>query len=219
MSFKVAQLFGSRNVSQLTHSRRAPLVALALALLAGGCGRETRSREARLDQVSDELRIQQKQLQTLISQSTNLEWRLQKLESASADVGPIMSGIQLDFAKLYYAGEARNWDLARFERDEVVEGLTTVAALRPQENGVNLAGIVQAFTNGPLASLQNAIGVYDRPMFRKAYSDSIMMCNACHTSTGRPFIVIQIPTNPPVFNQRWEPANLFGTNNAKPHEK
>lgn len=108
---------------------------------------------------------------------------------------------------MYYAAEARNWDLARFEREEVLEDLDTVAALKPEERGVSLTGIIVAFTNsaGPLAALKDAMDVSDRALFRKAYGDCVVMCNACHTSTGRP-IVITVPTNPPVFNQRWDPA-------------
>lgn len=135
-----------------------------------------------------------------------LEDRIQKLESATPDVGQIMLGLQLRFAKLHFAAEARNWDLARFEREEIIEDLSTVATIKPMDNGVNLAGIIGAFTNstdGPLASMKDAIDVSDRALFRKAYLDSMALCNACHQSTGRPFICITVPTNPPVFNQSW----------------
>ncbi len=136
--------------------------------------------------------------------ATNLESRLKKLEAASPRLGEIMSGIQAHFGKLYFAGQARNWDLARFERGEVEEGLEAVSALRPQENGVNLSGIVGAFQQTQLVALKDAIEMKDRTMFRQAYQDSMQMCNTCHRSTGRPFISIMIPTNPPVANQRWE---------------
>ncbi len=136
---------------------------------------------------------------------TNLAQRLLKLETAMPDAGLIMLGIQSHFSKLYFAAEARNWDLARFERLEIEEDLTTVAALHPEEKGVNLAGVIGAFKETQLAALKDAIEVSDHPLFRKAYQDCIVMCNACHQSTGRPFIVITVPTNPPVFNQQWEP--------------
>ena len=60
---------------------------------------------------------------------------------------------------------------------------------------------------GPMAEMNDAIAVSDRQLFRKSYQDMTAMCNACHQATGRPFIVITMPTNPPVFNQRWEPLN------------
>ena len=141
---------------------------------------------------------------------TNVEARLAHLEAITPDVGQMMQGIQLHFAKLHYAAEARNWDLARFEREEIQEDLETVAAMKPQDNGVNLLGIISAFTNsvsGPMAQMNDAIAVSDRQLFRKSYQDMTAMCNACHQATGRPFIFITTPTNPPVFNQRWEPAS------------
>jgi len=134
----------------------------------------------------------------------NLEQRLKKLEAASPRLGEIMTGVQLHFAKLYFASQARNWDLARFERGEVEEGLEAVAALRPEENGVNLAGIIGAFKQTQLIALQDAIEMKDRGLFHDAYRDATLMCNTCHRATGRPFIMIIIPTNSPVANQQWE---------------
>lgn len=139
--------------------------------------------------------------------ATDFESRLKKLEAAAPSPGVFMSAIQLHFAKLYYAAEARNWELAQFERGEILENLDVVAALRPEEHGVNIAGIAEAFKNTPLAALKDAIAVKDRSLFREAYQQCIQTCNACHQATGRPFITITVPTNPPVSNQLWGPAN------------
>jgi len=133
------------------------------------------------------------------------EARLKKLEAASSGLGEKMCGIQAHFAKLYFAAQARNWDLARFEQGEVEEGLEKITLLRPQENGVNLSGIADAFKQTQLEALKDAIEMKDRTMFRDAYQQSILMCNTCHQSSGRPFLVITTPTNPPVTNQRWDP--------------
>src|SRR5581483_2365491 len=188
---------------------RATLAVAVLALIvAGWCTAQNHQLRARLEALSTGPQTSPPLL------PTNILQRVSKLEGVTPDVGQTMLSIHLHFAKLYYAAEARNWDLARFEREEIVEDLNTVAALKPEENGVSLVGMIGAFTNsptGPLSSLKDALDVSDRPLFRKAYQDSILMCNTCHQSTGRPFIVITVPTNPPVFNQRWEP----GTDSAK----
>ncbi len=120
-----------------------------------------------------------------------------------------MSSIHLHFSKLYYAAEARNWDLAYFERGEILENLEVVAALKPEERGVSLTGIVEAFKNTQLAALKEAIDMKDRSLFRSAYLEAMNMCNTCHQSTGRPFIVITVPTNPPVANQQWELPSAY----------
>lgn len=138
-------------------------------------------------------------------QPGTLEPRLKKIESATPGLGDVMCGIQLHFSKLYFAAQARNWDLARFERAEVEEELEKIEALRPQENGVNLAGIADAFKQTQLVALKDAIEMKDRGMFRDAYEQSLQMCNTCHQSSGRSFLLITTPTNPPVSNQRWEP--------------
>ena len=137
--------------------------------------------------------------------SEALEPRIKKIESATPGLGDVMCGIQFHFAKLHFAAEGRNWDLARFEQGEVEEGLEKIALLRPQENGVNLSGIADAFKQTQLEALKDAIEMKDRSMFRDAYQQSILMCNTCHQSSGRPFLVITTPTNPPVTNQRWDP--------------
>ena len=136
--------------------------------------------------------------------ATNIEGRLKGLETAAPDLGDVMALLQLHFAELYFASEARNWDLAAYERGEIAESLDLAAALRPEEKGVNLAGIIEAFKNTQLVALQDAVEMKDRGLFRDAYRDSIFMCNTCHQSTGRPFIVVTMPTNPPVFNRQWE---------------
>jgi len=183
---------------------RAALITAVFALVTTGwCMMEIRNLHARLDRSPAELRPSAPGT-NLTPGATNLEARLKKLEAASPGLGDVMSGLQLHFAKLYYASEARNWDLAAFERGEIAESLDAAAALRPEEKGVNIAGIAEAFKNTQLVALRDAVEMKDRGLFREAYRDSMVMCNTCHQSTGRPFIVVITPTNPPVFNQQWE---------------
>jgi hypothetical protein len=183
--------------------RVALLTAVFALIITGWCLVEIHSLQARLDRSAGEPRLARRPGGNPTPGATNLEARLKKLETASPGVGEVMAGVQLHFAKLYFAGEARNWDLAAFERGEIAENLDAVAALRPEEKGVNLAGIIEAFKNTQLVALQDAVEMKDRGLFRDAYRDSIVMCNTCHQSTGRPFIVVTTPTNPPVFNQQW----------------
>jgi hypothetical protein len=186
----------------------AALLAAILALItAGWSAWKTTKLEARLDSTSAPTPAPQL---AAAPQATNIQARLAHLEAITPSVAQTMLSIQSHFAKLHYAAEARNWGLANFERGEIEEDLDTVAAMKPEENGVSLVGIISAFTNtvtGPMAAMNDAIAVSDRQLFRKAYQDTALMCNACHQATGRPFIFITVPTNPPVFSQRWEPPN------------
>jgi hypothetical protein len=135
-----------------------------------------------------------------------LKTRVEKIEGLLPGPGEAMSGIQVHFAKLHFAGEAGNWDLARFELAEIKENLDLVVTLRPEDNGVDLKGLADAFERTQLAGVAGAIEAGDPARFDRLYAESIAMCNACHERTGRPFIVITSPTSPPVPNQQWRPA-------------
>lgn len=137
--------------------------------------------------------------------SEGLEERLKKLEIAVPGVGAMMGSVQLHVAKLYFAGEAKNWKLAEFEIHEIEENLEKAATLRPGDNGVQLTGVFDAFERTQLAEMKKAIKQEDLKAFRRLYVESIEVCNSCHVSTGRPYLVITPPTAPPVPNQQWAP--------------
>jgi hypothetical protein len=134
-----------------------------------------------------------------------VEARLKALEAGAPGVGTIMSGVQLHFAKLYFAGKAQNWPLAEFELHEVEENMDRGVALRPEEHGTNLAGLNDAFKQTQLAALRTATQNKDWSAFQSAYTEAVGVCNGCHEETARPFIVITVPAAPPVPNQQWEP--------------
>ena len=177
--------------------QRIALLAAVIALIIAGWGvAEVRKLHARLDRVAAGWRPPSLPSATVGSPTTNLEQRLKQLEAAAPSPGLFMSAVQLHFAKLYFAGEARNWDLALFERGEILEHLAVVAALRPGEGAASIVGIMDAFKNTQMVALKDAIAMKDRGLFREAYREALGMCNTCHQSSGRPFISITIPTNP-----------------------
>jgi hypothetical protein len=136
-----------------------------------------------------------------------LEARLQRLEASAPGVGTVMSGVQMHFAKLYFAGQAHNGPLAEFELYEVEENLDKAAALRPEEQGTNLVGLTDAFKKTQLVALRSAVHDDDWSAFQSSYTEAIGVCNGCHQETGHSYIVITTPTAPPVSNQQWEPVN------------
>lgn len=136
---------------------------------------------------------------------SSFENRLAALEAAAPGVGDVMSNVQLHFAKLYFAAESGNWDLAKFELHEIEENLEKSVRLRPEENGVRLDNIFEAFKETEFEAMNQAAASKDKISFNRAYNDSIAVCNSCHTATRRHFIVITLPTAPPVTNQLWKP--------------
>ncbi len=142
------------------------------------------------------------------TKDAQVEARLKALEAGAPGVGTIMSGVQLHFAKLYFAGKAQNWPLAEFELHEVEENLDKAVELRPEENGTNLVGLKDGFKQTQLAALGTAAQHKDWSAFQSAYTEGIGVCNGCHEETTRPFIIITVPAVPPVPNQQWELPTL-----------
>jgi hypothetical protein len=50
-----------------------------------------------------------------------------------------MTATQLRHAKLWFVGEAKNWDLAAYEVDEIEEGLNDAEKQFPTHEGVPVA--------------------------------------------------------------------------------
>jgi len=57
-----------------------------------------------------------------------------------------------------------------------------------------------------LAALKIAAHNNDWNAFQSSYTEAIGVCNGCHVETGHSYIVITVPTTPPVPNQQWEPG-------------
>jgi hypothetical protein len=115
-------------------------------------------------------------------------------------LGDIMGKIQLRHIKLWFAGNARNWELATYEVDEIKASLEKAADLYrgiPVELVTNTADAIH--------TIAAAIEAKDNAGFAKGYSELTLACNACHQGIGRSFIVIQTPTASPFTDQSFSP--------------
>lgn len=121
-------------------------------------------------------------------------------------LGEFMSAIQLRHAKLWFAGQANNWELADYELDEMKEVLEDAAKFNPNYKKLPIAAMIKANMETPLADLAKAIGAKDSSRFAKAFDVLTEACNTCHAGTQRGFIRMQRPTAPPVSNQVFAPA-------------
>ena len=120
--------------------------------------------------------------------------------------GEFMSATQVRHAKLWFAGDARNWELAAFELDEIKEGLEDATRLHPTHEGIPVADMIKANLDAPLSGLAKAIEAKDKNGFTRAFDVLTAACNACHTAASHGFIRIQRPTSPPVSNQVFAPG-------------
>jgi hypothetical protein len=126
------------------------------------------------------------------------------------ELGQQMLELQIRHARLWQAGQARNWLLTQFQLAELRESLSGVveqngdhAALQPKR----LAEVLPAFTNPALKQLQSAVDAQDEQKFEAAYDELSKACTSCHEASDHGFLVIQRPLTPVLDNLRAEPAN------------
>jgi hypothetical protein len=118
-----------------------------------------------------------------------------------------MSLQQMRHSKLWFAGQARNWDLTGYEFDELKEGFEDVGKLFPTVNNVSVPQVINAINDKELADLGKAIEMHDFGKFVSSFDRLTAACNGCHQTTKHPFIVIQRPTTLTYSNQTFAPAH------------
>jgi|SRR5436190_5692969 len=123
-------------------------------------------------------------------------------ETYKPGFGEFMSGIQMHHAKLWFAGQNQNWPLADFEINEIKEALEDLpkyCADRPEIKSLSMI-------NAPIDSISNAIQQKNIQSFKSSFILLTATCNNCHKATEHAFNVVTIPTNLPVVNQDFKPA-------------
>jgi hypothetical protein len=121
-------------------------------------------------------------------------------------LGERMNAFARRFAGLWYAGCSDNYELAEYEIHSMKEIVEWIEPLEKVENGVNVNGVLDALRNTQLKAMDDAVEAKDKPAFEAAYRETMKACNACHASSGHPFIRITIPERKPVANRIYEPV-------------
>lgn len=122
-------------------------------------------------------------------------------------LGEIMLMNQIRHAKLWFAGENGNWDLAKYELDEIKEGLADAAKYNPvhEDAPKPLTELIPRFMNVPVQRLEQAIANKDAEKFASAFDTLSASCNGCHQAAEHRFNVIKRPAAPPLSNQDFTP--------------
>jgi hypothetical protein len=118
-------------------------------------------------------------------------------------LGEFMTFTQLRHAKLWFAGEAKNWDLAGYEIDELKEGLEDAAKIYPTHDGIPIGEMIKTNVTRPLDQLAKAVEAKSATKFNQAFDELTAACNTCHAGANKAFIKIRRPTQPPVSNQEF----------------
>jgi len=115
-------------------------------------------------------------------------------------LGDIMTAVQFRHIKLWFAAKDKNWDLARYELQQINRNLEEAVVLY---RGIPVNYV--AATTDPIVAIGDAIKAQNVVQFTKGFDELTAACNACHKAIGRDFIVIQTPTAQPFSNQSFGP--------------
>lgn len=126
-------------------------------------------------------------------------------EQYAPGLGEIMLATQTRHAKLWFAGRARNWDLAGYEIDELKEGLEDAAKYFSNEKGIPIGKMINEIIMPAIGDAEGAIKTHDRAKFSAAYGKLTAACNACHQGAKHAYVVIQQPGGGPFPNQSFRP--------------
>ncbi len=128
------------------------------------------------------------------------------VEMYTPGLGDLMGATQMRHAKLWFAGENKNWDLAAYEVDELREGLADAAHFNPMFKNIPVQAMLEQFTTQPLSNLDKAIASKKVEGFKQAFDELTAACNGCHHAAGREFISITRPIAVPLTNQNFMPT-------------
>jgi hypothetical protein len=120
--------------------------------------------------------------------------RQEFLKAYVPGLGEFMGRIQVDHAKLWLAGEARNWELAEYQ------------LMIPRYQIVPVGDMIDAIITGTIIDLEKAIAAHDFGKFSAGFDKLTEACNSCHQAANRGFITIKRPAQSNFSNQDFTPA-------------
>ena len=128
-------------------------------------------------------------------------------EPYTPGLGEIMTLQQMRHSKLWWAGQAANWNLAAYEIKELGEGFDDVITYHPthEESPVAPKDAIPRMITAPIADLRAVIERKDAQAFEPAFDALTKACNDCHRATNFGFNVVQRPTMNPYSNQAFTP--------------
>ncbi len=134
---------------------------------------------------------------TAAASPTPLVLNNEQLTAIQPGLGTIMIEYSHRMASAYFAQQAGNWDMAKYQVLEMREIQEVGETTRPGR-----AAALKAFESSYLDPLAKAIDNKDANAFSTAYKNAITGCNSCHasqTSSEFPgsysYIKVQVPTD------------------------
>jgi hypothetical protein len=139
-----------------------------------------------------------------------LQSQLDRLKGMVPDQSHAMADVGYHYANLWFAGERKNWPLARFCFDETRSHLrwaVRIIPVRKSPSGADLdmKSLLDAVDSGLLAEVGKAIDAADHERFVLSYRQALEGCYSCHKSAGKPYLRPQVPTAPAAAILNFDP--------------
>lgn len=139
-----------------------------------------------------------------------LRARLAELERnlPAPELGQQMLELQIRHDRLWWAGEAGNWNLAYYmvsELGETLRGVEQTNGEAPELQPAKLSEVMPAIMDPAIRGVQAALATKDKAAFAKSFDQLSDSCNACHAQAGVQFLHIQRPRTPLLDNLRYAP--------------
>lgn len=115
-----------------------------------------------------------------------------------------MTQLSYRHGKLWFAGQAKNWELANYELEEIEEGLADVSQFHHSHKEIkDIAEQITQIMNNPIK--QTAVAIQNKSLsaFTAGFDAITAGCNACHQANGFGFNVIIRPLVNVYSNQRF----------------
>jgi hypothetical protein len=131
----------------------------------------------------------------------------ERVDALTPETAVLMAQVQIHHAKLYYAGHARNWELAAYSLHEINEALQAVQTFNDQfeDFPTPLSEVVPPIVGPPLGEIHGAIRARDGARFDAAFKSLTSACNDCHAMLEHGFVRIREPAAVEFTNQSFAP--------------
>ena len=130
-----------------------------------------------------------------------LKAEVERLKGMVPDQSHAMKDVAYHFTNLWFAAQKQNWELADFYLAETRSHLRWAVRIipvrkTPQGQELRLADILDPMDKTVLTELKAAIAAKDSAAFRPKYEQALAPCYSCHVAAGKPFLRLQLPTQP-----------------------
>ncbi len=140
-----------------------------------------------------------------------IEQLKRQVKQLQPDITDAMLGLQIRHARLWFAGEAGDWELAAFQVHGLQDGLDGIAETYPEHAALQperLGDILPAMMGAPMKTLRAAVDNKNKAEFERAFDGVSAACTGCHTVAGFTFLQIHRPKTSLLDNLSGAPAAI-----------